>query len=189
MADEDLQLVLDEATDSMAKAVEALHRELSKIRTGRANPTLLEGLMVDYYGAATPLKSLATVAAPEPRLLVVQPFDPGSIPEIERSIRSGDLGMSPQNDGKLIRIPVPELTEERRREVVKTVKKMGEEHKVRVRNARRDAISALKDFQKDGDITEDESHRGQKTVQDLTDQRTKEIDALLDSKEEELLTI
>ena len=189
MADEDLQLVLDEATEAMAKSSDSLQRELAKIRTGRANPVLLETLSVDYYGPATPMKSLATVAAPEARLLVIQPFDPGAIGEIERAIQSSDLGLTPQNDGKLIRVPIPELTEERRREVVKTVKKMGEEHKVGIRNVRRDGISTLKEFQKEGDITEDDARRGQKSIQDLTDQRTKEIDELLESKEQELLKI
>jgi ribosome recycling factor len=144
---------------------------------------------VDYYGTATPLKSLATISAPEARLLVVQPFDPGAIDEIERGIMKADLGVSPNSDGKLIRVPIPELTEERRREYVKAVKKLAEERKVSVRNGRRDALALLKDMEKSKEIAEDESRRGQKQVQDMTDEHTNQIDQLLAAKEQEILTI
>ena len=173
----------------MSKSLESLQRDLAKIRTGRANPLLLESVNVDYYGTSTPLKQLATISAPEARLLVVQPFDPGALDEIERGILKADLGVSPMNDGKLIRVPIPELTEERRRDLVKAVKKMGEEHKVGVRSGRRDALSILKDLEKEGELSEDELRRGQNTVQDMTDDFSKRIDDLLDSKEQEVLTI
>jgi ribosome recycling factor len=190
MADEDL--VLEEAEDAMKKSLEALQRDVAKIRTSRANPVLLEGVMVDYYGVPTPLKKLATITAPEPRLLVVQPFDPsgiGGIGGIERAIQIADLGLSPINDGKVLRLPVPELTEERRRELVKTVKKMGEGHKTGVRGGRRDAISMLKDMQKSGELPEDDSKRAQKKIQDLHDVYIEKVDAVIAAKEEEILHI
>lgn len=189
MAEEELHLVVDEAREAMSKAVEALQRELAKIRTGRANPVLVESLPVDYYGNPTPLKQLATISAPEARLLVIQPFDPGARQEIERALLKSDLGLTPNSDGKVIRLPIPELTEERRRALVKTVKKLGEDHKVGVRSGRREAIAMLKDLEKSSDITEDESHRGQKRIQDMTDEFTQKIDAALSSKEEEILTL
>ena len=189
MAQEDLDLVLGEAKAAMDKSLESLQRDLSKIRTGRANPGLLEDVNVDYYGTPTPLKSLATISAPEARLLVVQPFDPGALSEIERGIQKADLGVSPSSDGKLIRVPVPELTEERRRALVKSVKKIGEDRKVSVRNGRREAISLLKDLEKSSDLNEDESRGGQKQVQEMTDRHTKQIDELLEGKEREILTI
>ena len=143
MADEDL--VLEEARELMEKTMESLHIDLSKIRTGRANPGLIENLNVDYYGTPTRLRSLATLSAPEPRLLIVQPFDPSGMDAIERAILKAEMGLSPINDGKVLRVPVPELTEERRRDLVKSVKKIAEDHKLGVRHARRDAIAMLKD--------------------------------------------
>ncbi len=189
MAGDDLELVTSEADSAMSKSLESLQGELAKIRTGRANPVLLEDVSVDYYGTPTPLKSLATVSAPEARLLVVQPYDPGVMDEIERGILKADLGLTPNSDGRVIRLPVPELTEERRRDLVKTVKKMGEEHKVGVRNGRREAMSLLKELEKSGDSAEDECRVGPKKIQDTTDQYTRRIDELLASKEEEILTI
>lgn len=187
MADDDL--VLEDARSGMEKSLEGLHKELVKIRTGRANPALLEGVNVDYYGSPTPLRSLASVSAPEARLLVVQPFDPSTLGEIERAILKADLGLTPQNDGKIIRVPIPELTEERRRDLVKAVKKIAEDHKLGVRSSRRDAIALLKDLEKDGDLAEDDSHRAQKKVQDLTDDYVKRIDEAVESKEQEILSI
>ncbi len=189
MVDEDLELVLAESKEAMEKSLHSLLHELTRIRTGRANPVLLEGVSVNYYGTPTPLNKLATVNAPEPRLLTVQPFDAGTIPEIEKAILKSDLGLSPVNDGKILRIPVPELTEERRRDLVKQVKKMAEDHKVGVRGGRRDGISILKDLEKDSDLTEDESRRGQRLIQELTDEYTSKIDAAIASKEEEILRI
>jgi len=187
MADDDL--VLEEAEEAMKKSLEALQRDVSRIRTSRANPVLLEGVMVDYYDTPTPLKKLATITAPEPRLLLVQPFDPSGIVGIERAIQKADVGLSPINDGKLLRLPVPELTEERRRELVKTVKKLGEDHKTGVRSARRDANSMLKDMQKDGELPKDESTRAQKKTQELHDAYIEKVDAVITAKEEEILHI
>ncbi len=189
MADEDLGLVLDEGKAAMEKSLHSLLHELTRIRTGRANPVLLEGVTVNYYDAPTPLQKLATINAPEARLLTVQPFDQGVIPEIEKAILKSDLGLTPVNDGKLLRIPIPELTEERRRDLVKQVKKMAEDHKIGVRGARRDGVSMLKDLEKDGDLTKDESRSGQKKIQDLTDEYTSKIDEAATSKEEEILRI
>ena len=189
MADEDLELVLTESKEAMEKSLHSLLHELTRIRTGRANPVLLEGVSVNYYDTPTSLNKLATINAPEPRLLTVQPFDAGTIPAIEKAILKSDLGLSPVNDGKILRIPVPELTEERRRDLVKQVKKMAEDHKVGVRGARRDGISMLKDLEKDADLTEDESRRGQRLIQEQTDDYTSKIDAAIASKEEEILRI
>ncbi len=189
MAEEDLDLVLGESKEAMEKSLHSLLHEISKIRTGRANPVLLESLNVDYYGTPTPLKKLATINAPEARLLTVQPFDPGILAAIERSILKSELGLTPANDGKLLRLPIPELTEERRRDLVKSVKKRGEEHKVGVRSGRRDAISMLKDLEKSSEVAEDDSRRGQKRVQDMTDEFVKKIEKVLATKEEEILTL
>ena len=147
MASEDLEVVLEESKDAMRKSLESLQRDMSRVRTGRANPALLEGIQVDYYGSSTPLQQLATISVADARLLTIQPFDPQALDGIERAILKADLGFSPVNDGKILRVPIPELTEERRREFVKQVKRMGEEHKIGVRNARRDAISILKDLE------------------------------------------
>ena len=189
MAEEDLDLVLGESKAAMEKSLHSLQHEISKIRTGRANPVLLESVNVDYYGTPTPLKKLATINAPEARLLTVQPFDASVLVAIERAILKSDLGLTPANDGKLLRLPIPELTEERRRELVKQVKKFGEDHKVGVRSARRDGVSMLKDLEKDGDLTEDESRGGQKRVQELTDEYVSKIDDALAVKEAEILRI
>lgn len=189
MASEEVDLVLEESKDSMDKGVAAFATEAAKVRTGRASPGLLDGVMVDYYNTPTPLKKLATVNVPEPRLIVVQPFDPQGISDIERGILKANLGLTPSNDGKVVRVPIPELSEERRRELVKQVKKLAEEHKQGVRHARRDAISMLKDLQKEGSIDEDESRRGQSKVQDLTDAATTEIDKQVETKEEEILRV
>jgi ribosome recycling factor len=189
MAEDDLRLVLDEARDAMRKSVEGLQREIARVRTGRASPSLLESVQVEYYGALTPLNKLATVSAPEARLLIVQPFDPSSAGEIERGIVKADLGLTTVKDGKLIRVPVPELTEERRRALVKNVKKAGEEHKVGVRGARRDALTLVKTLEKDGDISEDDAHRAQNQVQQLTDEFIRKLDEVVAAKEKEILHI
>src|SRR5215510_13441901 len=186
---EAIELVLDEAKGSMRKSLDGLSKELTRIRTGRANPSLLEGVHVDYYGTPTALRSLATISAPEPRLLAIQPFDPSSIPDIERAILKSDLGLTTTNDGKLVRVPIPDLTLERRKDLVKTLKKLVEEHKVGVRGARRDAITMLKSMQDDGDISEDDSRRGQTKVQELTDEFVRKLDEVMSAKEKEILTI
>lgn len=178
-----------DARKGMEKSVDSLQRDLARIRTGRANPALLDAVTVDYYNQPTPLKQLATLGAPEPRLLTIQPFDPNALANIEKAVLKADLGLSPVNDGKILRVPIPELTEERRKELVKQVKKMAEDHKVGIRSARRDAISEIKEAEKGGDLTEDESHRLQKRVQDLTDDFVKKIDEVAASKEEEILQV
>jgi ribosome recycling factor len=187
MAGEDV--VVAEAREGMKKSLDSLHTDLGKIRSGRANPVLLENVTVDYYGTPTPLRSLANITAPEVRQLVVQPYDRAALGEIERAILKADLGLVPQNDGKLIRVPIPQLTEERRRELVKAVKKLGEDHKLGVRHSRRDAIALVKEMEKDGELSEDDGRRAQKKIQDLTDDFSKKIDETVQVKEEEILRV
>lgn len=186
---EDLEVVLEEAKDAMRKSLESLQRDMSRVRTGRANPALLEGIQVDYYGSSTPLQQLATISVADARLLTIQPFDPQALDGIERAILKADLGFSPVNDGKILRVPIPELTEERRREFVKQVKRMSEEHKVGVRNARRDAFSILKELEKEKSISQDDSHATQKRVQDMTENFSKQIEEASTAKEQEILRI
>jgi ribosome recycling factor len=171
------------------KAVVAFRKDLSKIRTGRASTALLEGIMVDYYGASTPLNQLATLSAPEPRLLVVQPYDPSAIGNIEKGILKADLGLNPANDGKLIRIPIPELTEERRKDLVKHIKKMAEEFRVSVRNHRRLAIEKLKESNKKKEITDDDLKQSQERVQKITDDFIGRIEKVLKTKEDEIMEV
>ena len=152
--------VIELARSEMEKTVEAFRHELTKVRTGRASTGLVEGLQVNYYGAKTPIRQVASLAAPEPRLIVITPYDKTALHEIEKAIQSSDLGLTPQNDGKIIRIPIPELTQERRKELVKHVKKIAEDHRVGVRNHRRDANDMLKDLHKEKKISEDDLHGG-----------------------------
>jgi ribosome recycling factor len=189
MPNEETKEILDSCRASMDKTVGNLQAELAKVRTGRASPGLLDGVMVDYYGAPTPLKKLATVSAPEPRLLVVQPFDASSVAAIEKGIMRSDLGLMPRKDGKLIRVPIPELTGERRKELVKHIKHVAEEHKQSVRHERRDALALLKELEKDGAVDEDEARRTQKAVQDMTDAHCAKIDEHAARKEKEILTV
>ena len=189
MADEDVQLVLDEATQAMDKSLRGLRIELQKVRTGRANPSLLEGLQVDYYGTPTPLQQLANLTAPEPSLIVVSAYDKGSLQAIERAIRSSDLGLTPNNDGRLIRIPIPPLTEERRKELVRHMKKVAEEHKIGVREARRAALGMLKDLEGEGSLPADDRVRADKKVEELTDSHVKKIDEMCGQKEQEILQV
>jgi ribosome recycling factor len=189
MADGDVDLILGETGDSMDKSLRSLRVELQKVRTGRANPALLEGLQADYYGAQTPLNQLANLTAPEPTLIVVSPYDKGALAAIERAIQSSDLGLTPSNDGKLIRIPIPPLTEERRKELVKHIKKVAEDHKIGVRDARRQAIGMLKDLEGEGAVPADERHRAEKKIQDLTDGHIEKIDSMTTQKEEEILQV
>jgi ribosome recycling factor len=178
-----------ELQKEVEKAVVAFRKDLSKIRTGRASTALLEGIMVDYYGASTPLNQLATLSAPEPRLLVVQPYDPGAIGNIEKGILKADLGLNPANDGKLIRIPIPELTEERRKDLVKHIKKMAEEFRVSVRNHRRLAIEKLKESSKKKEITDDDLKQSQDRVQKITDDFIGRIEKVLKAKEDEIMEV
>ena len=173
----------------MTGTVEALRRDLARTRTGRASTALLEGITVDYYGAKTPLNQLATLGAPEPRLLVIQPYDRSVIGDIERAILQSDLGLVPINDGKLIRVPIPELTEERRRDLVKHVRKLAEEYRVSLRNHRRDAIDLLKMMEKEKEITEDDLRRGQEKIQEITKEFTERLDKVLKAKEDEIMEV
>ncbi|MGX1901683.1 ribosome recycling factor [Thermolongibacillus altinsuensis] len=181
--------VLATAKEKMDKAVQAFTRELATIRAGRANPALLEKLTVDYYGMPTPIIQLASIQVPEARLLVIQPYDKSIIKEIEKAILSSDLGLTPSNDGSVIRITIPPLTEERRRELVKLVKKYAEEAKVAVRNIRRDANDELKKMEKNGEITEDELRGYTDDIQKLTDDHIAKIDAITKDKEKEVMEV
>lgn len=184
-----LESIKNECKLSMKTSVDALRKGLSQIRTGKATPALLDGIFVDAYGSRMPINQLATLAAPEPRMLTVQPFDPKTIQAIEKAIQISDLGINPTNDGSIIRLPIPALNEERRKEFVKMAKNKGEEAKVAVRNARRDANDALKKAKEKGTITEDEMHRGEKEVQKLTDDHVGEIDKILAGKEKEIMEV
>ncbi len=188
MSDEDVGVVLGEAKEAMEKALRSLRAELLKVRTGRASTALLDGILVDYYGTATPLNQLANMSVPDPMLIVIAPFDKGAMPAIERAIQSSDLGLTPANDGRVIRIPIPPLTEERRKELVKHVKKVAEDHKVGVREARRDSLSTLKDLESDG-LSSDDRRRAEKRVQDLTDAQVARIDEMCQAKEQEVLQV
>ena len=181
--------VLDELRERMLKSVEALQDDLLSIRTGRASPALVEKLPVEYYGTATPLNQMASIAAPEPRLLVIRPWDPSSLADIERAILKSDLGLTPMNDGMLIRLSIPRLTEERRRELVKVVSRRVEEARIAVRNLRRDALQDLKEFEKEKMISQDDLFRGKDKVQELTDEFIKKIDGIGKRKEEEVMEI
>jgi ribosome recycling factor len=180
---------LADAKRRMDKSIEATHEEFNSIRTGRASPALLDRVQIDYYGTQTPLKSLASIAAPEPRMLTVQPFDPSSIKSIERAIQESDLGLTPSNDGKIIRLPIPTLTEERRKELVKVVRRVAEDGKVAIRNVRRDVVHHLRELVTNGDVGGDEEHRAEQQVQKLTDDHTKGIDELLKGKEAEIMEV
>lgn len=173
----------------MDQSVGALRKDLAKIRTGRASTALLEHIVVDYYGATTPLNQLATLSAPEPRLLVVQPYDRNALQNIEKSILKSDLGLTPTNDGKIIRVPIPQLTEERRKDLVKHVKKIGEEYRVSVRNHRRVAVEHLKEAEKKKDITADDSKHGHDRVQKITDDFISRVDKIIKTKEEEIMEV
>ncbi|MBI2359558.1 MAG: ribosome recycling factor [Deltaproteobacteria bacterium] len=178
-----------ELQKEMEKSVVAFRRDLAKLRTGRASTALLEGIMVDYYGASTPLNRLSNLSAPEPRLLVVQPYDRGAIGSIEKAILKSDLGLTPSNDGKIIRIPIPELTQERRKELVKHVKKVAEEFRVSQRNHRRLAIEKLKEMEKNKEITEDDFKHCQERVQKITDDFIGRVDKTLKAKEDEIMEV
>lgn len=181
--------IFEDMDDRMGKAVEALKREYSRLRTGRASVSLLDGIKVSYYDTPTPLNQMASLAVPESRLIVIQPWDKTAIGEIEKAILKSELGLTPINDGKVIRIAIPALTEERRKELVKVARKMAEDNKVAVRNIRRDANDMLKDLKKEKEITEDELYRSQEEVQKKTDQFISQVDDLCTVKEKEILEI
>jgi ribosome recycling factor len=179
----------NEAGRKMDRSVEAAAHEFNTIRTGRASAALLDRIQVDYYGTPTPLQQLATINVPEPRMLTIQPYDPGSIKNIERAIQESDLGLTPSNDGKIIRLPIPQLTEERRKELVKIVRGLAEEGRVAVRNVRRDAMHHLKELVRNGDVGDDEERRAEERVQKLTDEHVAKIDDLLQRKEAEIMEV
>lgn len=181
--------VLDALKKEMEQTIDAMRKEIAKMRTGRASTALIEGVMVDYYGARTPLQQLAALSAPEPRLLVIQPYDRGVMQAIEKGIMQSDLGLTPVNDGKVIRVPIPELTEERRKELVRHVRKVAEEYRVSLRNHRRDANERLKKMQKDKQLPEDEARTTQDRVQKMTDEYIDKLDKLLKAKEDELMAV
>jgi ribosome recycling factor len=180
---------LADAKDRMQKSVESCRHELATVRTGRASPHLLDRIVVDYYGTEAPIKQLAQVSATDARLLTLTPFDKSSISAIEKAIQESDLGLTPSNDGNVIRLSIPELNEERRREMVKIVHGVGEEGKVAVRNIRRDVQHDLRELKKEGDIGEDDERRAESELQKRTDEATGEIDTLLKAKEEEILEV
>ena len=173
----------------MEKAVEAFRHELTRVRTGRASTGLVEGLQVNYYGAKTPIRQVASLAAPEPRLIIITPYDKTALQEIEKAIQNSDLGLTPQNDGKIIRIPIPELTQDRRKELVKHIKKTAEDYRVSVRNHRRDANDMLKDVHKDKKITEDELRAAEAKVQQFTTEFIEKIDKILAAKDAEIMEV
>jgi ribosome recycling factor len=186
---ETIDALLDDAGTRMAKSVETTHHEFATVRTGRASPALLERVVVDYYGAPTPLNQLATISAPEARLLTVQPYDKGSIKAIERAINESDVGLTPSNDGNVVRLVVPELTEERRRELVKVVRHLAEEGRVKIRNVRRDTMHELRELKSEGEAGSDDEHRAEVELQKLTDARISDLDGVLKAKEEEILEV
>jgi ribosome recycling factor len=179
--------LLKDTEDRMGKSIEAIRHELATVRTGRASPHLLDRVNVDYYGATTPLKQLASVAATEARMLTITPYDKSAIKQMEKAILESDLGLTPSNDGNVIRLTIPELTEERRKELVKVVHGIGEEGRVAVRNIRRDCMHDLRELKTGGDVGKDEEHRAEERLQKLTDSKIEEIDQLLKGKEEEIL--
>jgi ribosome recycling factor len=180
---------LEDARDRMAKSVEAMRHEFGSVRTGRASPALLDRISVDYYGTTTPLKQLATITAPEARLLTIQPYDKSSIKAIERAIMESDIGVTPSNDGNLIRLGIPELTEERRKQLVKVVRHIAEEGRVAIRNIRRDVMHDLRELKKEGEAGEDDEKRAEAELNKITEGRIGELDELLKHKEAEILEV
>ena len=181
--------VLQELRDSISKTQDALKRELSRLRTGRAHAGMLDGIRVDYYGQMTPLAQMATINIPESRLLTVKPWDKSKVSAVDKAIRESDLGLNPQTDGDLLRIPVPALSEQRRKELVKVARKQGEECKIAMRKARHEAIDMLSELKESGDISEDDMERGKKKVEDVIAEASHAVDAAIGSKEKEILTV
>lgn len=179
----------NEIKEKMDKSIDNLNEKFSEVRAGRANPAILNKVKIDYYGTPTPINQVAGVSVPEARLIVIQPWDMSILKEIEKAILASDIGINPNNDGKVIRLSFPELTEERRKEIVKDIKKMAEECKVSVRNIRRDGMDLAKKLQKDGEMTEDDLKSAENKIQELTDKSIDEIDKLLDNKEKEIMSI
>jgi ribosome recycling factor len=188
-ADNLIDELLKDADQRMVKSVESSQHEFSTVRTGRASPSLLDRVVVDYYGAMTPLNQLATISAPEARLLTVQPYDKSSIKAIEKAINESDIGINPSNDGNVVRLVVPELTEERRRDLVKVVRGLAEEGRVSIRNVRRDTMHHLRELKSDGEASSDDEHRAEVELQKLTDTHIGDLDGVLKAKEEEILAV
>ena len=182
-----IESIYQETEESMGKSVEALKNELKRLRTGRASLAILDGIKVDYYGTITPLNQMATLAVPESRLITIQPWDASVIKDIEKAILKSDLGLTPSSDGKIIRISIPQLTEDRRKELVKVVHKVCEEHKVSIRNFRRDSNDLMKSMKKEGEIAEDDAFKAQDRIQKITDEHIKLIDECFQEKEKEIL--
>jgi ribosome recycling factor len=181
--------LLDDAREHMGRSVDATRGKFGSVRTGRATPALLDRIVVDYYGAMTPLRQLATISAPEARLLTIQPYDKSSIKAIERAIQESDVGLTPNNDGQIVRLQVPELNEERRRQLVKVVRGLAEEGKVAIRNIRRDVMHDLRELRDAGEAGTDDERRAEEALQKLTDEKISELDALVKGKEEEILEV
>jgi ribosome recycling factor len=181
--------LLEDAGERMVKSLESAQHEFSTVRTGRASPSLLDRVTVDYYGAMTPLNQLATISAPEARLITIQPYDKSSIKAIEKAINESDIGLNPSNDGNVVRLVVPELTEERRRELVKVVRNLAEEGRVAIRNVRRDTMHQLRELKSEGEASSDDEHRAEVELQKLTDGRISDLDNVLKAKEEEILSV
>jgi len=181
--------LLEDARERMAKAVGATRDQFASVRTGRANPSLLDRVVVEYYGAQTPLKQLATISAPEARLLTIQPYDKSSIKMIEKAINESDLGLTPGNDGNVVRLQIPDMTEERRRQMVKQARSIAEDGRIAIRNVRRDVMQDLRELKSEGEVQADDEHRAEAELQKLTDQRVAELDGALKAKEEEILTV
>ncbi len=181
--------IIKKTRTSMDKSIDALKKDFAKVRTGRASAALLDDVRVDYYGTPTPLSQVGSLTVPEPRMITIQPWEKNLIPEIEKAILKSDLGLNPASDGQLIRIVIPPLTEERRKEMVKLLKRMGEDAKIAIRNIRRDSNDSLKKLEKEKDISEDDLKRGEKEVQELTDQFVKKVDELAAAKEAEVMEV
>lgn len=181
--------IIKELNDKMAKTIEVLKDELNTIRAGKANPQILNKVTVEYYGVQTPLNQVASISVPEPRMIAVQPYDATIISDIERAIMVADLGLNPSNDGKLIRLVIPMLTEERRKELTKVAKKTGENSKIALRNERRHAMDQLKKMHKDGDLTDDDIKKAEKDVQDAIDKQVKAVDEIIANKEKDILAV
>jgi ribosome recycling factor len=184
-----IDALLEDARERMTKSLESTQHEFSTVRTGRASPSLLDRVVVDYYGAVTPLNQLATISAPEARMITVQPYDKSSIKAIEKAINESDVGLTPSNDGNLVRLVLPELTEERRKDLVKVVRNLAEEGRVAIRNIRRDTMQHLRELKSEGEAGSDDEHRAEVELQKLTDGRISDLDAVLKAKEEEILEV
>lgn len=183
------EAIYTETKSKMSKTIENFKSELSRIRTGKASPALLDGINVNYYNTMTPLTQLSNISTPEPRLIVIQPWDKSSIGEIEKSIQKANIGMTPNNDGNVIRLQVPPLTEDTRKDIIKNIKRIAEDNRIAVRNIRRDSMETLKKAKNDGDMPEDDEKRLEKDVQKLTDEFISEIDSLLEKKEKEIMEV